>query len=80
MVKNLPANAENMRDVDLIPGLGRYPGEGHGNPLQYSCPEKPMERRAWQAAVHGITKRHNQSKLALHPSTQLYVWFLTNAW
>ena len=62
MVKNLPANAENMREVDLISGLARYPGEGHGNPLQYSCPEKPMERRAWQAAVHRITKSQTQPK------------------
>ena len=80
VVKNLSANAGDIRDMDLIPGLGRYPGERHGNPLQYSCPEKPVDRGAWQAAVHGVTKRHDRNKLALHPSTQLYVWFLTNAW
>ena len=44
MVKNLPANAGNIRDAGLIPGLGRSPGEGHGNPLQYSCLEDPMDR------------------------------------
>ena len=46
VVKNLPANAENMREVDLISGLARYPGEGHGNPLQYSCLENPIDRGA----------------------------------
>ena len=44
MVKNLPANAGDEREVGLIPGLGRSPGEGHGNPLQYSCLENPMAR------------------------------------
>ena len=54
MVKNLPDYAGNIRDVDLIPGLKRSPGEGHGNPLQSSCLENPMDREAWQAIVHGI--------------------------
>ena len=49
MIKNLPANAGNTRDAGLIPGLGRFPGEGHGNPLQYSCLENPMDRGAWRA-------------------------------
>ena len=44
MVKNLPAKAVDIRDVGLIPGLGRYPGEGHGNPFQDSCLENPMDR------------------------------------
>ena len=48
MVKNLSANAGDKRDVGLIPGLGRSPGGGHGNPLQYSCLGNPMDRRAWQ--------------------------------
>ena len=58
MVKNPPANAG---DTDSIPGLGRSPGEGNGNPLQYSCLENPTDRRAWQAVVHGGHKRvrHN---------------------
>jgi len=43
-------------DMDLIPGWGRSPGEGSGNPLPYSCLESPMDRRAWQATVHGVTK------------------------
>ena len=53
MVKNLSANAENVRDVGLIPGLGRSPGGGNGSPLQNSCLENPMERGAWRATVHG---------------------------
>ena len=53
VVKNLPANTG---DVGLIPGLGRSPGEGHDHPLQYSCLENPMDRGAWWATVHGVTK------------------------
>ena len=49
-------NACNAGDLGLIPGLGRSSGEGNGNPLQYSCLENPMDRGAWQAAVHGVTK------------------------
>ena len=54
--KNLPANAGDLRDVGLIPGSGRSPGGGNGNPLQYSCLENPMDREAWQATVHSIAK------------------------
>ena len=50
MVKNLPANPGDVRDVDSIPELGRSPGGGHGNPLQYSCLENPTDRGAWQAS------------------------------
>ena len=53
MVKNLPANARDTRDADSIPGSGRSPQGGHGNPLQYSCLGNPMERGAWQPTVHG---------------------------
>ena len=53
MVKNLPASAGNARDSGLIPGSGRSPGGGHGNPLQYSCLKNAMDRGAWQATVHG---------------------------
>ena len=53
MVKNLPANAG---DNGLIPGLGRSPGGGHGNPIQYSCLENPMDRGAWWAMVHSVAK------------------------
>ena len=53
MVKNLPANAGDVRDVGSIPGLGKSPGGGHGNPLQYSCLQNPMDRGAWQATSIG---------------------------
>ena len=56
VVKNLPVNAGDIRDVGLIPGLVRSLGGGHGNPLQYSCLENPMDRGAWWATVHGVTK------------------------
>ena len=46
----------NAGDLGLIPGLGRSPGEGNGNPLQYSCLENPMDRETWQAIVHGVAK------------------------
>ena len=53
-------SACNAGDTGMIPGSGRSPGEGNGNPLQYSCLETPMERRAWQAAVHGVAKSQMQ--------------------
>ena len=56
VVKNSPANARDIRDVGSIPGSGRSPGEGHGNPLQYSCLQNPMDRGTWGATVHGVTK------------------------
>ena len=56
LVKNLPANAGDLRDMDSIPGWGRSPGGGHDNPLQDSCLENPMDRGAWKAIVHGVTE------------------------
>ena len=56
MVKNLPANAGDVKDAGSIPVLGRSPGGGHGNPLQYSCLKNPMERGAWQATVLMVAK------------------------
>ena len=56
VVKNPPANAEDIRDVDSVPRFGRSPGEGHGNPLQYSFLENSMDRGAWQATVHRVAK------------------------
>ena len=56
VVKNLPANVGDIKDLGSIPRLGRSPGGGHGNPLRYSCLENPMDRGAWQATVHGVTK------------------------
>ena len=56
VVKNLPANAGDIRDMASIPGLGRFSGGGNGNPLQYSCLENLTDRGAWRATVHGVTK------------------------
>ena len=56
MVKNLPANAEDVRDTGLIPGSGRRPGGGHGHPLQDSCLENPVDRGGWWATVHGAAE------------------------
>ena len=64
MVKNPPANAEDAGDSDLIPGLGRSPGGGNGNSLQYSCLESPMDRGAWWTTVQEIIK--NQTGLSKH--------------
>ena len=63
VVKNLPANAGDLRDMGSIPGLGRSPEEGNGNPLQHSSLENPMDRGAWWATVHGVAE-----------STQIYIW------
>ena len=56
VVKNPPANAGGIKDMGLIPGLGRSPGGGHGSPLQYSCLVNPMDRGAWWATVHRVAK------------------------
>ena len=58
VVKNPPANAG---DVDLLPGWGRSPGEGNGNPLRYSCLGNPMEGGAWYITVHGVTKESDMT-------------------
>ena len=67
MVKNLPADSGDTGDSGLIPGSGRSPGGGNGNPLQYSClgnPQKSMDAGAWQDTVHGTAK--NQTQLSTH--------------
>ena len=56
VVKNSPANAGDAGDVVSIPGSGRSPGEGNGNPLQHSCLGNPRDREDWQAAIHGVAK------------------------
>ena len=61
VVKNLPANAEDARDVGSISGLERSPGEGNGNMLQHSCLGNPMDRRVWWATVHGVTKESDRT-------------------
>ena len=62
-VNYLPVSAEDIRDAGSVPGLGRSPGVGHDNSLQYSCLENPMDRGAWQAVIHGVAK--NQTQLTM---------------
>ena len=81
MDKNPPANAGDIRDAGLISGSGRCPGGGHGNPLQYSCLENPMDRGAWRATVHRVTKRWTQLKgLSMPAHTQIQVDNLLYIW
>ena len=56
MVKNLSANAGDVRDAGSIPRSGRSPGGGHGNPLQYSCLDNPTDRGTWRATAHGVAE------------------------
>ena len=56
VVKNPPASAGHVRDMGSVPGLGRSPGRGNGNPLQYSCLENSMDRGVWWTTVHGVAK------------------------
>ena len=70
MINNLPANAGDARDESLIPGLGRSPGGGNGNLLQYSCLENSMDRGAWQpVTVHRVTKSGTQLSTCTHTHT-----------
>ena len=74
MVKNLPANVGNTRDMGSIPGSGRSPKGGHGKPLQYSCLENSMDRGAWRATVHGVAKSLIQ--LSTHALIDQYIHIL----
>ena len=65
LIKNLPVMQKitcNARDLGLIPGSGRSPEEGNGNPLQHSCLENPMDRGVWWATVHGVTKESDMTE------------------
>ena len=62
VVKNPPANAGDIRDKGLIPGLGRFPGGGHGNPLQNSCLENPIVRGSWCVTVHSVAQSQTRLK------------------
>ena len=80
LVKNPSANAEDLSDVGLTPGLGRSPGEINGNPLQYSYLENSMERRAWRATVHGVAKSRTQlSTDTYHLKETLYPGAVTHS-
>ena len=72
VVKKPPANAGDVRDTSSIPGLGKPPGGGHGNPLQFSCLENPMDRRVWWAMVQRVTKSQSWLKqLSTHAYIQI---------
>ena len=84
VVKNLPANAEDIRDLGSIPGSGRSPEGVHSSPLQYSGLENPMDRRTWQATVHRVTKSQTwlkwlsttESALKSEKLMDYELWFL----
>ena len=83
VVTNPPANAEDRRDEGSIPGLGRSPGEGNGNPFQYSCLEHPMDKGAWWATVHNVAKSQTQlQRLSTHARVLVvaYVIFSCSLW
>ena len=73
VLKNLSANAGDIRDANWIPGLGRSPGVGNGNPLQYSCLGNPMDREAWWATVHGIIKSQTETKQYIYIDIYIYI-------
>ena len=72
MVKNLPDNATDARDMGSNPGSGSSPGGGQGNPLQYSCLENSMERGAWRATGHGVTKSQTWLSACTHAHTHTH--------
>ena len=69
MVKNPPANAGDARNAGSIPGLGRSPGKGNGNPLQHPCLENPMDRRVWRTVVHGVAESDMTECMLVHTHT-----------
>ena len=76
MVETLPANAGDSEDPGLIPGSGRFPWRRAWQPLQYPCPENPMDRGAWRAIVHGVPQ--SQTCLSTHVHPLLYLYFGAN--
>ena len=74
VVKNPPANAGDVRDMGLIPGSGRPPGEGNDNPFQYSCLENSVDRGAWWAAIHGIAKESDTTEQLTHTHTHTHTF------
>ena len=79
-VKNLPANAGDIRDTGSVPGLGRFPGGGHSNLLQYSCLENPTDRGACQVTVHGVAKGRTRLKqLSTHALILCYIFKMSTS-
>ena len=81
VIKNSPANAGDVRGIGSIPGWGRSPGRGHGNPFQYSCLENPMDREVWQAKIHMVPQSQTRLKrLYMHACSfaHLSLLFSTN--
>ena len=76
MVKNPLANAGDKRDAGLIPGSGRFPGGGYGNPLHYFCLENSMDRGAWQATVHGVANSRTCLSTHTHTHTRTHTQIL----
>ena len=62
VVKNPPANVEDIKDTASFPGLGEFPGEGHSNPFQYSCLENPMDRETWWATLYRVAQSWTRLK------------------
>ena len=79
VVENWPANAGDTGDLGLLPGLGRPPGGGQGNPLHYSFLENPVDRGAWWATAHGVTQSHTRLKrLSMHGACEIFINIFTN--
>ena len=76
VVKNPSASAGDTREAGSIPGSGRSPGEGNGNPFHYSCLENPMDRRAWWAAVHGVANSWTQLRTDGQILLGINIWTL----
>ena len=74
MVKNLPANAGNTGDKSSIPGSGRSPVGGNGDPLQYSCQDNPMDRGDWRATVHGAIKESDTTEWLSKHTRMGFMW------
>ena len=72
VVENLPSSAGHLRDADSVPGSGRSPGGEHGTLLQYSCLENPVDRGAWRAIVHGVTRESDTNEATEHAHTHMH--------
>ena len=80
VVKNLSANAGDLRDMGSISGSGRSPGEGHGNPLQYSCLENPLDRGAWHGQSMGSHRLDTTEQLTLYVALALLEMSIKNTY